>query len=143
MLKGRFGDTSGRPFIEAKVHLRRLKVQASVSFLIDTGADSTSILPADLTLMGIDSTHLGRASECVGIGGVMPCYAEDALLVFADESFLYTYELPINLILPAPGLEDMPSLLGRDIIHRWTMNYDYPKNTIGIEVRSATHKIRL
>lgn len=39
MLRGRFGDTSGRPYLEGRLFLPRLKLQGDISFIVDTGAE--------------------------------------------------------------------------------------------------------
>lgn len=41
MLRGRFGDTTGAPYIEGRLILTRLNLTADISFLVDTGADYT------------------------------------------------------------------------------------------------------
>ncbi len=45
MLIGRFGHTSGRPYFEARVVLPHLNVAGNVSFLLDTGADKSLLMP--------------------------------------------------------------------------------------------------
>lgn len=62
MLRGRFGDTSGRPYIEGHVFLPRLEKRGNVSFLFDTGAD-TSLMPVDGLRVGIDYAELELPSE--------------------------------------------------------------------------------
>jgi hypothetical protein len=47
MIEGRFGNTSGAPFLEGRIILLRFGVRGLVSFLVDTGADATIITPLD------------------------------------------------------------------------------------------------
>ena len=47
MLRGRFGHANKRPYIQGRLFIPRLEVWSDVSFLVDTGADKTSLLPAD------------------------------------------------------------------------------------------------
>jgi hypothetical protein len=47
MLEGRIGILSGAPYIEARISFPRLGLQGLVSFLVDTGADGTVLMPAD------------------------------------------------------------------------------------------------
>ena len=61
MLQGRFGDTSGRPYLEGRFYIPRLGVQGNISFLVDTGADSTTLLPADANKLNIDHSELGKS----------------------------------------------------------------------------------
>lgn len=143
MLDGRFGDVSGRPYIEAIVVLPRFNLQSRLSFLIDTGADCTTISPSDLVSMGVKSSELVGRTECVGVRGPSECFEEPGILLFRDEKHLFTYELNLMVFAPSTKLEGIPSLLGRDIIHQWEVNYDFPCKRIQIAVRSSTHKIRV
>ncbi len=47
MLRGRFGHANKRPYIQGRLFIPRLEIWSDVSFLVDTGADKTSLLPAD------------------------------------------------------------------------------------------------
>ena len=47
MLHGRFGESSGRPYISARVFIPRLGLAGTVSFIFDTGADSSVLMPAE------------------------------------------------------------------------------------------------
>ncbi len=69
-LRGRFGNASGRPYIEGHLILPRLRISSDISFCVDTGADSTVLLPADGIRIGIDYDKLGPEVESVGVGGI-------------------------------------------------------------------------
>ena len=58
MFSGRYGNTSGRPYLEARVILPNLKIGGDVSFIVDTGADRTVLMPIDVKRMGIDYKKL-------------------------------------------------------------------------------------
>ena len=141
MLEGRFGNTSGRPYLEGKLYIPRFSIGVPLSFLVDTGADSTTLMPADTTLLGLDVSLLKRSSAgCVGIGGATECYEEPAMLVFADSEFLYTYLIALAIIPPTSGLQDIPSLLGRDVLDKWAMTYDPCQGTLRFRVRRVDAK---
>ena len=63
MLVGRFGNTSGAAFIEAYISLPDLALAGPVSFLVDTGADQTMLMPVDATRLGVDHAQLTNPSE--------------------------------------------------------------------------------
>ena len=64
MITGRFGDSTGRPYVEAIVWFPRFQVKAQVSFLVDTGADISLINPVDGIQAGIFSPgELGNWSQ--------------------------------------------------------------------------------
>jgi hypothetical protein len=93
MIRGRFGDTSGAPYVEAHVSFPRLNVRGLVSFLIDTGADGTVFMPADSVKMGIDFANLHDPTISEGIGGESEGFNERAVLTFSDKRFIYSYVL--------------------------------------------------
>jgi hypothetical protein len=43
MLTGRFGDTTGRSYIEGRLSLPRLTISDDISFIIDTGGHKTRV----------------------------------------------------------------------------------------------------
>lgn len=44
MLRGRFGHASKRPYIQGRLFIPRLDIWSDISFLVDTGADKTTLL---------------------------------------------------------------------------------------------------
>lgn len=138
MIIGRFGDTSGRPFIEGRLILPRLNVRGDISFLLDTGADSSIIMPGDAQRLGVPFDRLQGDHECGGIGGTIRHFAEQAVLVFSDSGVaLYAYELQIAVMPNDPGMEEVPSLLGRDVVDRWRITYDPNGTGLRAKPRSA------
>lgn len=138
MLTGRFGNTTSRPYIEALVTIPRLGVAAvSISFLVDTGASRSMIGPIDRVTMGIDLADLAAEEIPVdGIGGVEHCAEEiDAYVVFASDDGQSRHYYQTSLLISrrevdeseltedATAVHRLPSLLGRDILHRWEMHY--------------------
>ena len=143
MLRGRFGDTTGRPYFDAKVILPRLGIRGNVSFLFDTGADSSVLMPLDGQRLGIDPARLSATDTAIGIGGIQEHFIEPAIVIFANDSELFAYRMNMGIISPSPEIIDVPSLLGRDIIDRWRVTYDKTGNTLSVEVVSATARMPL
>ena len=113
-------------------------IDARISFLVDTGADSSLIAPADARKMSIDYTKLALPVEGVGMGGVFLSHPVRGSLVFADNRFMYLYHLDaLDIAAPQPAIEHMPFLLGREILDRWRMVYDPIQNDLSFKVRSA------
>ena len=143
-LAGRFGNTTGRPYIEGKLYLPRLSAQTNVSFLIDTGADLTTLMPADSNRMGLDYARLQLSETTIGgIGGVEEDnYTEPAMVVFqGTNDALYCYALDLRIMPDKDYLVDMPSLLGRDILQHWIMTYAPPTDELTMQVKFADHRI--
>ena len=139
MLRGRFGDTTGRPYLEGRLLIPQFNIDARISFLVDTGADSSLIAPADAREMGIDYTKLRKPTESLGMGGFALSHPVRGSLAFTDPGkFIYVYHLDaLDIAAPDPEIEEMPSLLGREILDRWRMTYDPSRKTLSFLVRSA------
>jgi len=137
MLVGRFGNTSGAPYIEARVSFPRLQIRGHVSFLIDTGADGTVFMPADSKKFGIDFRILQKPTTSEGIGGTARGFIEQALLTFTDNRrYLYHFLLDIEISAPARHNQRFPSLLGRDILKSGRFVMSRQSNTITLMPRT-------
>ncbi len=144
MLTGRFGETTGRPYLEGRVIVPRFGIDADVSFLVDTGADTSLLSSTDAFDMGIDYSLLTGETESVGTAGVATNFTEPASLVFIDPgNYVYVYHVDLEIASPNPDLMYIPSLLGREVIDRWRMVYDRPKSTLSFTVRSADLTLRI
>ncbi len=138
MLRGRFGDTSRRPFLEGKIYLPRLNIESNISFLVDTGADRTILMPDDTIRSGIDVSKLHGCEPVGGVGGTLTTFHEHALLVFSEsKKNLYLYKLSVLIAPLGEPLAKTPSLLGRDILDRWRMTYSPATNYLSFKVVSA------
>ncbi len=63
MITGRFNALLGRPQIEGRIYIPRFNVEGEVTFLLDTGADRTMLMPADAFMLGIPLEHLIGAQK--------------------------------------------------------------------------------
>lgn len=131
MLQGRFGNTSGAPYLEAHVSFPRLGVRGLVSFLVDTGADATIFMPTDGAKLGIDYDLLQNPSSSDGIGGSANEFQDLAIVSFSDSRYTYSYLLRQAAIAePSPHNRRFPSLLGRDILHRMRFVMERGRNIV-------------
>lgn len=138
MIIGRYGDTSGRPHIEGRLLIPSQHISTNISFLMDTGADVTNLMPMDAAKMGLDFAKLTDIEPCVGAGGYCQDFVENALAVFLDRpSRLCFYLIRLHISTPSQDIADLPSLLGRDVIDQWQINYDPSKKNLIAKVRTA------
>ena len=137
MLIGRFGKTSGRPYLEGRLGFPRLGKAGSISFLVDTGADCTVLMPADAIKIGIDYSTLRNLTDSVGVGGLSKDYSEDAVAAFGDDKNVHLYAINIRISIVNPDIISLPSLLGRDIIQHWEAIFDFSYNRLQMNVRYA------
>ena len=93
-----------------------------VRFLIDTGADHTSLGHNEVFRLvgeyGIDLTQLRAGRQIRGIGGVTRTRVAQAVLEFGD----FSTDLQIAMLEPTPGQPTgIPSLLGRDVLSHFAL----------------------
>lgn len=143
MIQGRFGNTTGRPYVNGRLLLPRLKLSTNLSFLVDTGADVSALMPTDGIKMGINYQTLTNPKAIGGIGGSARCFQESAVLVFAEpnRNLIRLYSVTMMVSGVAPHLMKTPSIVGRDILDRWYMRYDPSKSSLKFTVRSADHTL--
>src|SRR5579862_488963 len=129
---------SGIPYLTARLLLPRLYLVYQVTFLVDTGTDSTVVMPRDAYTMGIDYSHLRGDIASIGVGGVVHSFAEPATLVFTEPGIAeYSYRLNIRFMEDNVISRQLPSLLGRDVLNRWGIFYDPDVDVLEVTVRSA------
>ena len=139
MITGRFDR--GRPYIECRVVIPRFRISERAMFLLDTGADATCLHPPDAIRMGIPFAQLRQRARFGGIGGASPYFREQAVLLFEDDAETKIYRVRLLIAEPNESNRALPSLLGRDVINRWRVNYDPANHTLECTVRNADHSI--
>lgn len=115
------------PAVQAYCYVHRLKMGFWVIFMVDTGAAGTCLHGAHAWIIQryMRPSTLLPAS---GVGGSCDYYGEQATLIFRDTNGNW---IPRTLKridiqqLKATDRLDVPSLLGRDILNRWGLLYDY------------------
>ena len=127
MLRGRFGNTTTAPYLEAYVSFPRLGHRGYVSFLVDTGADGTVLMPTDSKKLGVNFRSLRNPISSQGVGGISVGFNEQTVLGFSNGRYVYSYLLDIELAAPTKNNQRLPSLLGRDILHKWRFVMEYRK----------------
>src|SRR3954454_20399007 len=115
MLQGRFGNTTGRPYLEGMLAIPRLGIVGNISFLVDTGADHTVVMPIDAGRLAIPFHRLTNAIPSSGIGGSNTNFQEPAILAFTGSGVLvHYYQFTIWIADPTTTIPILPSLLGRN-----------------------------
>ena len=140
MIIGEFDDW-GRPYVEGLVIIPRLNVREVVTFLLDTGADGTCLHPRDARRARMPFNQLENRTTSKGIGGSSSYFREPAILAFADKPQTRFYGLELSIAEPHKSNEELPSLLGRDVINHWYMQYDPAVTKLECTVRYADHTL--
>lgn len=105
-----------------------LDVDAEVTFLVDTGADTTVLHPEDTSRLFTDAQWSKvRASEPMRIGGAgrsLPYYPHDAVIYFvSDGQFVEPVEFTIWVGEEDASISSIESLLGRDVLRHFTTTF--------------------
>ena len=138
MILGRF-DSRGRPFVECRVRIPRLQVNARILCLLDTGADAAYIHQDGAESLRIPFEQLGNRVASRGVGGRSAYFRETAFLSFVDGSLVRAYEVPLRIAEPNRSSVGLPSLLGRNVINHWYMQYDPTNGRLDCTVRHANY----
>lgn len=122
----------GRPYVEGHLYLPRFELGGWVHFLIDTGADTTILHPDDGIDLRCPFDALENPAEFVGVGGTLLYYMEPAVLAFGEGSNAEEFDLQISIAKPHPVTDGLDSLLGRDILNRLAMVYDFRRRRLAM-----------
>lgn len=129
MIAGYF-EPDGSPHVWANLFLPRLGVLGAVDFLIDTGASLTVLHPRDGVRLRCPFDTLALPVEFQGVGGVHTYYRETAIVVFDDDGEEQDFRIEISIAMPGSSADGLPSLLGRDVLNRVRMEYDFTQRRL-------------
>ena len=125
MIAGYF-DPLGRPYVKGDIYIPRLDVAGTVNFLVDTGAGGTLLHSRDGRDMGIPMAELANPVQRRGTAGTRIYYAEPAIILFPNDGILKRFDVQLYIAPPDAAPSYLPSLLGRDVLNRMRMEYDFP-----------------
>lgn len=136
MIHGRFGNTSGRPYVEGRLVIPHQNLWRHCPFIIDTGAERSVLMPIDARLMGVNRRRLTEADASDGIGGRCEGYNSLAFLVLFDEEANRLHNFRIKVFIPNEQRDLFridSSILGRDVLDRLKLTYDKPHGLVTME----------
>ena len=107
-----------------------LGVIGNVHFLVDTGTDAAILHPESATKMNCPFDALENPVEATSAGGPHTYYAEPAVVSFYDGDVRHDYRIELSIAKPHPTVNDLVSLLGRDVLNRLRIDYDYPEGRL-------------
>ena len=136
------GRSAPGPYVNATIVLPRLGVEGDVTFLIDTGSDTTCLHPGDIEGLGIDYRELlpDYLTPYGGIGGSLGYYQEPGVLFFELEDGRANYCPLVIYVCESTedsGLRGIPSLLGRDFLNLCTVYLDSAVDAAQLQPRSV------
>jgi len=133
------------PFFRVVLNSKSLGLSTPLDVHVDTGSSVTIVFDKDVEWLGVDVRKLRKAERNVGgVGGMVDTYVvEDAELMFRTEDRKIRVE-KLRLFVGKHDLaqfsdseRDMimlvPSLLGRDLIHRFRLVCDKRREEVYLE----------
>lgn len=129
MIAGYFTPT-GWPRVKARLLLPRLGVSGPVDFLVDTGAATSVLHPDDGIALNCPFNDLLFPMAFEGVGGTHTYCRETAVIEFDDSGAEIGLRLELAVAKPHPLVDKLDSLLGRDILNRLRMEYDFPQDRL-------------
>jgi predicted aspartyl protease len=129
--------------LEAHVFFPRLNLRGLVSFLVDTGADGTVFMPSDSQKFGINFSALRNPRTPEGIGGAARAFKEMAVLSFSDPRYVYSFHVPVHIMVPTSHNLRFTSLIGRDILKSGNFTLDIEKKKITLSPRTWSLRQRI
>lgn len=106
-----------------------------VPFLIDTGADTTLLLPDRAqALAGLDYRRFTAfpVVDVAGFGGGFTVHKVPATLIFSTDSDPHQLTIPIEIARPSAQTYGLPSVLGRDVIDLFRLTVDRSADLIAL-----------
>lgn len=108
------------PYVDGHVKIGRLGVADDVRFLVDTGADATTIQMRDRRRLRIDPSQLSTQVLVESVGG-LSSYAQELASVWLYDRAADAWRIfaiVIEIYAGEGDAGDVPSLLGRDVLNR-------------------------
>jgi hypothetical protein len=134
MIHGRFGELT-RPYVSAQVTIAKAERIAKINFLIDTGADTTCLMPSDVFALRLRQPNWGDPVASRGIGGEVAVYENFAALMFLELGVgLVVHDIPVYVYPNEEPYNEYPSILGRDILDSWRIRYSFIERELTADV---------
>lgn len=143
MILGRFESFSKRPVVDCFVSIPSLNVHDSVTFLMDTGADCSLLMPGDGIRLGIDYRSLDFRHTAFGIGGESKEHPAAAIIMVSNGTTVYAHRRGIGIAEKRAETMGVPSILGMDVMREWEILVSYPEDKIQIVVKSCDEQRNL
>jgi len=132
-----YGYRPPAPFVAVAILLHELNIRVRLPLLLDTGASNTMILWGDVERLGIDVSKMKPEKEFSGLGGLIGAKPVASTVSFRSEKGdLVEENVQVHIVTstcPHLKLKLLPSIMGRDIINKYTLNYSYDAGKVYLE----------
>ena len=123
------------PYVNGHVKIARLGVAGDARFLVDTGADATTLQMGDRLSLGIPSSHLSPQVYVESVGGLASYSPEPASIWLYDRAAdaWRIFSVMIEIYAGEEDAGNFPSLLGRDVLNRCRCAIDASTGSVLLE----------
>jgi len=119
--------------------LPEFHIEGRISFLFDTGADISLLMPADWMRLGVQFADLTGATTIHGLGGPVHCGTAQCIVMFTDPGkTIFYHVISIAIAPPEPSYLTMPSILGRDVFDGWEVFLSPTRKVFDVKIVNAT-----
>lgn len=135
------------PHVQAAIFLPRLNINGFASFMLDTGADNTTLSLIDSERLNINHRRLRPSSliPVTGFGGEQYCYVESGIVLLRDDDDGTTCYFSLNVHIPRKGKNSVEreqqrkimSVIGRDLISQCEFRVHYQQGIIELTAPQA------
>lgn len=134
-------DQPPAPHASAWLAIPSLEWVGEVEFLLDTGADATTLLPGAIDSLGINTTAvMSPVVRVHGAGGGVSCKSVEAVVSLLDAAIGGFRGFPVNLVLiegePAQAdgpHEPLSAVIGRDILNLCECTFNAATGRVTLE----------
>ena len=148
MIRGRF-DGDGRPTIDCILSFTPIKrlgdraLPIPISFVIDTGSDTTLILPEHYEPYQYGDFIEYPLDHPEGYGGAITVRRVPAGLYFRhDTGNFVRVSMEVEIARPRAGLSGLPSVLGRDLLDFYKLTIHKPSGTVALDVDVSAEQLQ-
>jgi hypothetical protein len=137
IVKGTFDPETWRPYCQGLLFIPKLNIKSPIDFIVDTGSDVTTLNPGDGKRIKVDYSKLSFSEPTLGVDSSHNAAMLPAIIAFTStEGILPVYYIGLHITPYSIECEELPSLLGTDILHKWIMNWNPLENKLEFEIAS-------
>jgi hypothetical protein len=139
IIKGYFHKDKS-PFVDVLLEIPNLNLRRKIPFLVDTGSPATILSERDVRKLHLNYDKLEPANgNVIGLGGFAKTYIlknvklhfftkTESASILLDELFVYR-----NIDKDRDIINQIPSIMGRDVLKEFTLIYNEKKNNISLK----------
>jgi hypothetical protein len=138
MIRGYFDNKKCLVSGEFSMEYQYTGASFKTNFLIDTGSDDVILSDRDAKRLRLKYNLLGSLCTLRGIGS-LPAYRVDANIYFQDAARFVGYRQSLYIAEQGAGLT--MSILGQDILSRWSLKINHSQGALELEPVSSDFTI--